>query len=825
MISQSLAEGVRWSFRDASQSKWRSAEVPGCVHRDLLRHELIPNPFHGRNEEQVQWVGERDWEYRAVFAVQSELLKEATVDLVVDGIDTVATVMLNGVKVGRSETMFAGWRTDVRPLLRPEGNELIVRIDSAIRYIETKRRSHRPREINDPVGGCTRIRKQQCQFGWDWAPRLVTSGIWRDLRLEAWTQNRLVDMRVRQRHDAQRGVLLEFSPELAFPGRGVRVEGTVSREGRVVALVENGKALIEQPLLWWPNGHGGQPLYEIDLKVSSDSGVVFGWWTRRLGLRTVELSRKRDRWGESFQFIVNGRRIFAKGASWIPAHSFVAGLNRSDYEPLVRSAAQANMNMLRVWGGGVYEQDAFYDLCDELGLLVWQDFMFACTLYPGDSTFLRLVKAEAEFQVRRLRGRTCLALWCGNNELELLNAPDLAKSRQRKAYTSVFREILPEAIARLDGETPYWRSSPSQSEGTALADPERSGNAHFWDVWHLLKPVKQYEEKVFRFVSEFGMQSLPSVPVAETFCEPGQYNLFSPVMENHQKNALGNRIILEYIARRYRFPRDYGALAYLSQLNQAYCMQVGVEHYRRNQQRCGGALYWQLNDCWPCASWSSLEFGGRWKALHHEARRFFAPLLVSARILGDDSVGIGNRHISSVREVQLYTVCDAPAPEAVRLGWELWHVDGRVLDSGEKRVTLRPGKSVRQKTLNLVPWMEAHGRTNLYLRISLGVRGRCVSEDTVLLCPPRMLELQRSQTRVELERQGDNEWTLSLISPVFQHRFMFDIEGQGLASSSDNWFDLYPGRKRTVSVRLTQPLGKAALMRALHFRSLVDSYD
>lgn len=827
MISHSLTDSVRWKFRDASRSHspWRTAQVPGCVHRDLLRHRLIPDPFWGRTEHDVQWVSDRVWEYRATFEVPPEMLAQEVVELVADGLDTLATVRINDVVVGRSDNMFVGLRFVVRRHLRPGRNEINVRFESATRFIASHRRDHRPREINDPIGGCTRMRKEQCQFGWDWAPRLVTAGIWRDLRLEAWSGNRLVDLRVTQHHAGQRGVKLEFQPQLARVDPGARVDGTVSYGGKVVARIDNGTAEIAQPRLWWPSGHGAQPLYEIDLKVSDAQGGLIGWWSQRIGLRTVELERKRDGWGESFQFVVNGRKIFAKGASWIPAHSFVAGLTRADYEPLVRAAAQANMNMLRVWGGGIYEHECFYDLCDELGLLVWHDFMFACTLYPGDAAFRRSVQAEAEFQVKRLRDHACLALWCGNNELELLNAADLAQPRPRAAYDAIFRRILPEAVAAHDGVTPYWRSSPSQREGPGQGDPERSGNTHYWDVWHLLKPVKDYEAKVFRFVSEFGMQSFPSRTVAATFCPPGQFNIFSPVMENHQKNPLGNRILLEYIARRYRYPKDYGALAYLSQLNQAYCMQVGVEHYRRHQPRCAGTLYWQLNDCWPVASWSSLEFGGRWKALHHAARRFYAPMLVSAHVPGDDSIGIGNRLKSTAREVHLQTVCDAPTGATGRVTWEVWHLDGTVRQRGEKRVTLRPGESRRQTTVDMGELLEQFGRETLYLRIALESEGRCLSEDTVFLCPPRMLELRHGAPRIELQRGAGNDWEIAFTSPVFQHRFMFEFEGLTEMAASDNWFDLYPGRRKTVTVQLAQPVGKAALTRALRSRSLVDSYE
>lgn len=825
-----------WSFRDARARRWRAAQVPGCVHRDLQRLGLIPDPFWGRNEQAVQWVSDCDWEYRCTFEVTPALLAHQRIDLCADGLDTLATVRVNGREALRCDNMFVGTRTAIQGLLRPGRNELRIGFASATRFVAQSRQEHRPREINDPVGGATRLRKQQCQFGWDWGPRLVTAGIWRDLRLEAWSDVRLADVRVRQEHMRNGSVRLSVTGEVetsdgqtfAIPSAAARrngweLAGTVSLYGASVAELRDRTTEIAKPERWWPAGQGGQPLYDVRMELRR-RGNVLDAAERRIGLRTIALVQQRDRWGESFQLVVNGRPVFAKGGSWIPAHSFVGGLGRGDYAPLLRSIAAANMNMVRVWGGGIYEHECFYDLCDELGLLVWQDFMFACTLYPGDRAFLESVRAEAEYQVRRLRHRACVALWCGNNELELLNAPDLAKRPQKAAYDAIFAGILPRAVATLDGATAYWRSSPSQSARPGLRDPVRSGNAHFWDVWHLLKPVKAYEAQVFRFVAEFGMQSFPSEAVARSFCPPDQLNIYSPVMENHQKNPMGNRIILEYVGRRYRFPKDYASLAYLSQLNQAYCMQVGVEHFRRHQPRCMGTLYWQLNDCWPVASWSSLEFGGRWKALHHAARRFYAPYAVSAHVPGDETAGIGNWSRSTVREVHLHTLCDAPRAARGVVEWELFDLGGAVLLRGRQGVHLRPGESVRQKSLDLADRIQRFGRERLYLRIALRIGADVVSEDTVFLCAPRSLELARAMPRVKFRQQSPRGGELELVSPVFLHRCALDFDTLGVAELTDNWFDLYPGRRKRVQVTFDRTVTVRDVRRAFRCRSLVDSY-
>lgn len=836
MPSLSLA-AARWQFRDATKkTPWRSAVVPGCVHRDLRRHRLIPDPFRGTNELELQWIEEHDWEYRASFTVTAATLAHTHVELAADGLDTVATVRLNGRVVARTENMFTGYRWEVKPLLRRGRNELIVHFASALRYIRRHRTGHRPREFNDPVGRSQVIRKQPCQFGWDWGPRLVTAGIWRDLRLESWTGNRLVDLRVTQDHRPDGSVVLAFTPELARRDARAQITGTVSLQGRVVAKIENQESKIENPHLWWPNGHGAQPLYQVDATVTGRDGRPLGTWSRRIGLRTLVLDRHADAAGETFQFVVNGRPVFAKGANWIPAHSFVAGLTRADYARDLGSAAAAHMNMIRVWGGGIYESEDFHDLCDELGLMVWQDFMFACAIYPGDAAFLRSVRAEAAWQVRRLRHRASLALWCGNNEIAQLNSDGVGginlqqPGPHRRAYEAVFHRVLPAAVAKYDGVTGYWPSSQwrgtfAQSNAVAATHPEgeKRGDTHFWDVWHARHPVKDYEKWRFRFCSEFGMQSYSSTATNATFCSPPNDNVFGHEMESHQKNRGGNQVILDYVSRRYRFPRSQDALIYLSQLNQAYCMQVGVEHYRRLMPHCMGALYWQLNDCWPVASWSSIEFTGRWRALHHVARRFFAPAIVSAHVPGDEETTIGNYRRSTVRHVHLYTVSDLPAPTRAELRWHLFHLDGRGLLQGRRAVVLRYGRSVRQRTLDLGPLIAAHGRDHLHLRIALFVGRRCVSEETVFLTPPRYLQLNRPRTRTSFRRLSPTRAALTFTTSAFQHRFTFDLRGIA-HQSSDNYFELYPDAPKTVTVDLASPQTIAQLRQALVHRSLVDSY-
>lgn len=810
-----------WHFQEPAASRFLAAEVPGCIHTDLLRHQLIVDPFWSGNEKDLQWIEEKDWRYRCEFDVEPEWLDYEHLELVAEGLDTVATVRLNGKEIAHSDNMFVTQRVEVKEALRRGRNRLEIEFGSPMKTIRALKKPGDPSEWNDAAGGCSLLRKEQCSFGWDWGPRFATCGIYKPIRLEAWSGNRFASVRIRQQH-GPRGVKLSVEPRLAR--RGGQIRGTLSLHGEEVAQLKDSQFTVSHPELWWPNGHGAQPLYTVALELVDKQGEIEDTWSGRVGLRTVELDRHRDEFGESFQFVVNGRPIFAKGASWIPAHSFVASVDRAFYDNLLSSAAAVHMNMLRVWGGGIYEMDDFYDLCDEKGLLVWQDFMFACALYPGDAAFLASVKTEAGQQIQRLANHACLALWCGNNEIEQMPQEIVKTPQRQKAYEDVFYKLLPAEVKRWDGTTAYWPSSPHNPRGYQHGhNSEEGGDAHFWDVWHARKPVKRYEEKAFRFCSEFGMQSYSSPEVAATFCPPEEFNVFAPAMEAHQKNGAGNQIIADYIARRYRMAKDYSALAYLSQLNQAYCMKVGIEHFRRMMPRTMGALYWQLNDCWPVFSWSSIEFGGKWKALHYAAKRFFAPLLVSAHVPGDESVGTGNSLQSTIRLVHLHAVYDGVRPVAGCLSWKLCHLDGRILEEGCKKVALRYGSVRLVKTLDFQKAMQRHEARNLYLRVELEAEGEAVSRDTVFLTAPRRMNLPRAPITRQVRAISEREVEITLVSDVFQYQAEWSLPGIA-HQADDNFIDLYPGEPCRVRLQTEQPVTPEQIEKALQVRSLADTY-
>lgn len=786
-----------WEFREAGTSVWRSATVPGCVHTDLLDHDLIPDPFWGRNELDLQWIEERDWEYRCLFDVPPDVFDRGHIELVFEGLDTIATVTLNGALLLCSENMFHRHRVDIAGAGRAGPNELLIRFDSAARRVrETAGVFEPPQMFNDSVGGCVRLRKQQCQFGWDWGPRFVTAGVWRAIHLEAWSGNRIDGVRVEQRHEGG-AVSLRLIPELALAEPDASFSWSLAFDGREVAEGEGLECAVPAPQLWWPAGQGAQPLYSLVVE-HIESGST---WSGRIGLRTIALDMEDDgaevvsatgRPLARMGFRVNGRLIFAKGANWIPAHSFVAGLIRADYEPLVRAAADANMNMLRVWGGGIYEHDAFYDLCDELGLLVWQDLMFACDLYPAHDAFLESVTREALDQARRIRHHAALALWCGNNEITLLNQEPLKQAQFADGYERLFLLAIPEALRQVDPATPYIHSSPAMGLPGRPASDAPSEDAHDWNVWHARLPVSHYEGTRHRFLSEFGMQSYPSEALARTFCPPDQLNVFSPVFDNHQKNRGGNLVILDYVARLFRFPKDYASLSYLSQLNQAHCMQVAIEHCRRLSPVCLGTLYWQLNDCWPAASWSGLEYGGGWKALHYAVRRAYAPTLLSLRQLGDEERILGNYIRTNTGQVEIHLVHDGSEPLDAELRWSLQTLTGKVLREGQSGVRADPLEARLLATLDFTADVERVGRERTCLRAVVTDRDRrTLSEATSFFAPPRALSLDDAPIDVIHDDEA-----LILSSSAFHYGVA--ITGETNAWDN-NYFHLFPGEPKRVA--------------------------
>lgn len=811
-----------WQFRRVGTDEWLPATVPGSVHTDLLALGHIPDPFVGDNERRVQWVAEADWEYRRQFTVMPELLRQPHIWLICDGLDTLATVSLNGHELGRTANMFRQYRWEVGPLLRAGENELHIVFASPVRFATAQQAVRPMLGVPQAIPGSPHLRKAPCQFGWDWGPQLPPIGIWKDIRLEAYATARLADVHLRQRH-GNGAVAVEVMAQVemleAAAGPLMVAVTVTAPDGRVMAAatpVADDRAHlvipIENPQLWWPNGYGPQPLYQTRVELRR-ADVVLDRREYRLGLRTIELRQEPDAWGRSFTFVVNGVPIFAKGANWIPADSFPTRLTEARLESLIRAAAQTHQNMLRVWGGGFYEDDRFYDLCDRYGILVWQDFIFSCSTYPlDDPEFLENVRAEVVENIRRLRHRASLALWCGNNEMEQgwvewgWDRPE--RQDLKAAYDRFFHQLLPAWCAAEDPDRAYWPSSPSS--GTPFQNPngQEQGDAHYWEVWHGRKPFTAYRRQYPRFMSEFGFQSLPPLATIRTFAAEPDWNMTSYIMEQHQKHPSGNALIVSQMLDSFRMPKDFASLVYLSMVLQAEGIRYGVEHWRRHRQRVSGTLYWQLNDCWPVASWSSLDYYGRWKALHYAARRFYAPLLLS---IEDDPPRQAIFVSSDLREAWAGTV-----------RWELTTLDGRALAAGEKAVCVEPCGVTAVEELDFSGVLDDDTRRELVFLAELWQGDRCLARQTAFFVPTKHLSLADPQIEADMTL-AEGLLTITLSARSLARLVEVSLEGADVVFS-DNYFDLPAGRRVTVSCPLPAGWTLPQAQAALRVRSVFDSY-
>jgi beta-mannosidase len=668
------------------------------------------------------------------------------------------------------------------------------------------------------IPGASYLRKATSHFGWDWGPKLPAIGIWKELRLEGYSAARLEQVHLRQRH-AGGNVTLEvkiaierwLDIPLAASIRLAAPDGSV-QESKVEIREDAGTVAIAvaQPQLWWPNGLGQQPLYQVEV-ILSNGDMVEDRRAYQVGLRTLSLEQAPDEWGRSFTFVVNGLPIFAKGSNWIPADSFPTRVTGERLEALIRSAAGTHQNMLRVWGGGFYEDERFYDLCDRYGILVWQDLMFSCSVYPlNEAGFLNSVQAEISENVRRLRHRACLALWCGNNEMELgwesWGWDRLELSDLKESYAQFFHHTLPAWIAVEDPDHAYWPSSPSSNTVFQDADGQQQGDAHYWDVWHGRKPFTAYRDQFPRFMSEFGFQSLPPLETIRTFAAPEDWNMTSYIMEHHQRSLGGNGLMISQMADTFRIPKDFSALVYLSMVLQAEGIRYGVEHWRRNRQRVSGTLYWQLNDCWPAASWSSLDYHGRWKALHYAARRFYAPVLLSL-------VNDGGR-------VDIHVTNDRNEPWHGAIAWSLASLDGEALQAGERPVIVGPLASVVARTI--WPEIPAKRVREVVFLCELSQSGRRLALVVAPFVPDKHLKLGDPRLAVEQELAGE-ELALTITARSLARFVELALEGVDVIFS-DNYFDV----PANAVVRVTCPLPHGWTLdkarQALRIRSLVDTY-
>ena len=817
----------KWQFQQAGTEEWLPANVPGGVHTDLLACGRIPDPFAADNEKRVQWVAESDWVYRTGFACPQELLSEEKVFLVCDGLDTLATVVLNGHELGTTNNMFRRYQWEIKSLLNKKGaNDLTISFASAVKFT-AKQQARRPLPgVSQAIIGGPHLRKAPCQFGWDWGPQLPPVGIWKDIRLEGTSGARLAEIHLRQEHSGgqvalKAGISVERwddSPlavlvHITAPGGEiVEKEAVLPARGQVLVKVP-----ISRPELWWPNGYGQQPLYQVEVSLlHKNASRVQTLDVRRyqVGLRTIELRQQEDPWGRSFVFVVNDIPILAKGSNWIPADSFPTRITDEYLEGLIRSAAETHQNMLRVWGGGFYEEERFYDLCDRYGILVWQEFIFSCSIYPLDSpAFLKNVHAEVVENVQRLRHRASLALWCGNNEMEWgwvdwnWKRPEL--EGLKAAYDRFFHHTLPKWCLAEDPDHAYWPSSPSSDTPFDNPNGQRQGDAHYWDVWHGRKPFSSYRDQYPRFMSEFGFQALPPLATIRTYAQEPDWNMTSYIMEMHQKNASGNSLMVGQLLDTFRLPRDFVSLVYLSMALQAEGIRYGVEHWRRHPERVAGILYWQLNDCWPVASWSSLDYFGRWKALHYAARRFFAPLMLSIE--------------DKPPKQAVYVSNDQLEPWQGSVRWALETLAGEELASGQAPVMAAPQAATRVCELDFSVHISDDNLRALVFIAELYQGERLVARQTAGFAPIKHLSLADPAMQAELHTEK-GQLRIDLTSRSLALLVELSLMGADVVFS-DNYFNLPAGRTTRISCPLPAGWTLNRARKALRLCSVYDSYS
>ncbi len=811
-------------MRAVGEHSWLPAIVPGTVASDLLREGKMKEPYYRDQQVEVFELFRRDYEYEREFTISQELLAADRLELVCEGLDTIAEVRLNGRLLAKTMNMHRTYRFDIKAAASVGDNSLNIRFASPVNYVEAKQRESYLWAANGDyvVQGYPHLRKAHHMFGWDWGPKVPDSGIWRDIYVEASRVGRLNDLYITQKHrDGQVTLDVQVDTEMLQAGELELELSLVGPDGKTAAadarVTTGGRTHIElhvsSPQLWWPNGLGEQPLYELKTVLKS-AGVAVDERNLTIGLRTLTVKREPDAWGETFELEVNGISIFTMGANYIPEDNIRGRQNRARTERLIRDCVAANFNCIRVWGGGFYPDDDFYDLCDQYGLIVWQDHLFACAEYEMTPEFTEEIRAEIADNVKRLRHHASLGLWCGNNEMEWAWVEwDFPKRAQRRTdYVKQFELIIPEVTKQYDPNTFYWVASPSSGGGFEEPNAPDRGDVHYWQVWHGNKPFTEYRNHFFRFCSEFGFQSFPALKTVESFTEPGDRNVFTPVMESHQKNPAGNGKILFGISDNYLYPKDFGSLLYVSQLLQAEAMRYGVEHWRRHRGRCMGSVYWQLNDCWPVASWSSIDYYGRWKVLHYAAKRFYAPILLSAEETGT--------------QVRLAVTNDTLSAVSGTVVWRLRDTNSLVKREGAQKVEVQAMSAQYCIDLELAEAVGGHEQ-ELYLEFELHAGGRVVSEGYVLFVKPKHFSLSdQPGLRAELVEESDR-YLITLHSNAFALGVELDFTDRD-ARFSDNYFHMSAGSPRTVVLRkedLSEPATSEQLRENLRIRSLADSYD
>ena len=774
-------------------TEWMPAQVPGTIHTDLLAQKIIPDPFYRMNENDVQWIENLQWIYSRQFEIDALVLKERHIVLVAEGLDTYARILINGKQVAETADMFVEHRFDVKRYVKAGTNLIEIHLDSPVVRSKQLEKKHGVLQVAlEPSR--VYVRKAQYSFSWDWGPKLTTSGIWRPIYIEVSSGPILRNPFVRTVALKKNGATIEVSADIEHFHSPVDVIVDIQGHGysrkiakRAISSSIRFKVLIDKPHLWWPNGHGEQPLYAATLSLQV-SGKTTSEVTATFGVRTIQLVQKKDAEGKSFAIAVNGVKIFCKGADWIPSDSFIPRIPDSTYERLLTMARDANMNMLRVWGGGIYEQDIFYNLCDKLGLLVWQDFMFACGEYPRTPWFLKLVKDEATKAVARLRNHPSLALWCGNNECEwLFCMENPGKTADEMRGAVIFRDVLPAIVKKLDDSRPYWRSSPF---GMGFPNDETNGNHHQWNVWSAWKDYKEYEKDNARFVTEFGFQAPANIRTWEEATLLDDRHPQHPVIEHHNKQVEGQERLFRFQAAHYTLPANFDEFVYQGQLVQANALKTAIEHWRRRKFNTAGALFWQLNDCWPVSSWSVIDSALRPKASYYYARRFFAAILLSIKANGD--------------ALEVWGTNDTLLGVAGMLQLNALSFTGEKYLTMSRNVRLKPNSSGKLFDIPLSS-IEPAKIYDSYIAVHLVKDGKIIGENRFFLAEPKHLRLPLSALTCKIEEKTGLDVRLRVRTNTFAKDIRLEIEKSD-TQWSDNYFDLDADTSKSILCRLSAPV-------------------
>lgn len=849
-MEKQILNGDNWKMQIVGENVYGitqeeiPAVVPGSVYGNLLLQGLIPDPYDGMNELTALKLMENDFRFRTIFTLTRQQVESDFLILHFDGIDTLADIYLNDVCLGHADNMHRVWEFAIEEIARIGENELRVEIASPTRFIEAENEKVYTGGSTDSMRGFPHLRKAHCMFGWDWGPRLPDAGIFREVSVLSGKKARFEQVYIIQNWDRQGtdSVALQFTVTVedfvteekkpqerennltdgaknayaideyeiriaVYDDQGRLVEekssaqkGTEKEADGTDGVVENVTAgwdtiLVENPKRWWPHGYGEQPLYRVEVTLFDASGVLLDTWSRRIGLRTMTINTEEDEWGQCFAHEVNGVKIFAMGADYIPEDNILSRVNEERTRKLLEDAVAVNHNCIRVWGGGYYPDDWFFDACDELGLIVWQDFMFACASYELDDAFARNVSEEIRDNVRRIRHHACLGLWCGNNEMETqtLDKAWNPSIKQKCDYIKLFEYIIPKILEEEDPTTFYWPSSPSSGGNYDNPWDENRGDTHYWAVWHGNKAFTDYRKYYFRYMSEFGFQSFPSLKTVECFTRPKDRNIFSRVMEMHQRNTAANGKIMTYMSATYLYPKNFEMLLYASQLLQADAIRYGIEHFRRHRGRCMGTVVWQLNDIWPVASWSSIDYYGRWKALHYTEKRAFAPVMISCEETGELSERpycVAQPEPIEVAAA-LHVANETMEPVSGTVKWELRKASGEVILTGKQEVTVEALSGLWLEKMDF----SAYNELEVYISYSFERDEKVISENTSLFTAPKHFPFQ--DPKLALRREEN-----TLIVSAQTYARSVSIEGiDGDVKLSDNFFDMNPGEKRVAILK------------------------